>query len=72
MAWHDATVPVITALLAWWWFTNCVAQCDLVMAFIIISCSPSGVMAIVWEQVAAPGSLVAFIGHSASGLDLGL
>jgi hypothetical protein len=72
MAWRDATVPFIMALLAWWWFTNYSAQHDLVTAFIIISCSPSGIMAIVWEQVAAPGSLVAFIGHSASGLGLGL
>jgi hypothetical protein len=26
MAWHDATVPVMTVLLAWWWFTNYVLR----------------------------------------------
>jgi hypothetical protein len=47
IAWHDATLPVVTALLAWWWFANCLARQELVVASIIISCSPDGVVAIV-------------------------
>ena len=45
---------------------------DLAVAFVIVSCSPGGVVAIVREQVAAPGSLVAFAGRSVDGLDPGL
>jgi hypothetical protein len=35
------------ALLARWWFTNCLAQHDLVVAFVIVSCSLGGIMATV-------------------------
>jgi len=43
MAWRDALVLVMMALLARWWFANCPVQQELAMAFIIISCSPHGV-----------------------------
>jgi hypothetical protein len=72
MACHDATVLAMTTLLSWWWFTNYIATRDLVVAFVIVSCSLGGVVVIVWEQVAAPESSIAFAGHSASGLDPGL
>jgi hypothetical protein len=49
MVWRDATVPVVMTLLVWWWFTNCPARRGLAVAFIIITCSPSGVVATVWE-----------------------
>jgi hypothetical protein len=61
VAWHDAIVPVVTTLLAWWWFTNCPVQCGLAVAFVIVSYSPRGVVATIQEQVAAPMSLVAFL-----------
>ena len=72
VAWRDDTVSVVTALLTRWWFTNCPARRGLVVAFIIASCSPGGVVATVREQVAAPGSLAAFAGCDADGLDLRL
>jgi hypothetical protein len=65
----DAIVPVVTTLLAWWWFTNCPARCGLAVAFVIVSCSPGGVVAIVREQVAAPRSSVTFAGHDVDGID---
>ena len=68
MVWHDATVSVVMALLAQWWFTNYPARRSLAVAFIIITCSPSGVVATVWEQVAAPESLVSFAGRDVRGL----
>ena len=49
MAWRDATVPAVTALLTWWWFTNCRARHGLAVAFVIIFYSPGGVVAIVRE-----------------------
>ena len=53
----DTTVSVVEALLARRWFTNYPAQCGLVVVFVIVSCSPGGIMAIVLEQVATFGSL---------------
>ena len=72
VAGRDVTVPIMSALLARRWFTNCPARRGLVVAFIIASCSPGGVVATVREQVAAPGSLAAFAGCDADGLDLRL
>jgi hypothetical protein len=72
VAWCDATVPVMTALLAQWWFTNCLARRDLVVAFVIVSCSPGGIVATVRVHVVALGSLVAFVGRSTNGIDRGL
>jgi hypothetical protein len=69
VACHDATMPVMTALLAQWWLINCPARRDLAVAFVIISCSLSGVVASAREQIAAPGSLAAFACHDTSGLD---
>jgi hypothetical protein len=34
VAWHDATVLVVTALLARWWFANCPTRRGLAMDFI--------------------------------------
>jgi hypothetical protein len=59
MAWCGATVPVVTALSARWWFTNHPERCEHVMAFVIISHSSWGVVALVWEQVPALGSSAA-------------
>jgi hypothetical protein len=39
------------------------------VAFIIVSCSPGGVVATMRELVAAPRSSVAFAGHGVGGLD---
>ena len=72
MAWRDATMPVVMALLAQWWFTNYPARHGLTMAIVIILCPPGGVVAIVREEVAALGLLVIFASCSAGGLDLGL
>jgi hypothetical protein len=72
MAWRSAIVPVVSALLAWRWFTNCPVWCGLAASFIIVSCSPGGVVATVREQAAALGSLVAFSGRDAADLDPGL
>jgi hypothetical protein len=55
MAWHDATAPVIAALSAWRWFTNCPARRGLAAVFVIVFCSPVGIVAIVREHVAALG-----------------
>jgi hypothetical protein len=68
VAWRDATVPVVTAR---WWLTNYPVRRGLAVAFVIISCSPGGVVASAREQMAAPRSLVAFACHDTSGLDLG-
>ena len=38
---HDATVPVVMALLAWWWFASCPVRHELAVAFVIIF-RPSG------------------------------
>ena len=69
VAWHDATVLVVMALLAWWWLTNYPAQHGLAVAFVIASCSPGGIVMTLREQVAAPGSSVAFVGRGVDGLD---
>jgi len=66
-----ATVPVVSALLAWWWFTNCPVWCHLAVSFVIVSCSPGGVMATVREKATALGLLAAFPAHDATDLDLG-
>jgi hypothetical protein len=49
MVWHDATMPVVTTLLTLWGSTNCPVQRELTMAFVIVSCSLSSVMATVRE-----------------------
>jgi len=49
LAWHDPTVSVVMALLARWWFTNYPAGRGLVVVFVIVSCSPDGVVATVRE-----------------------
>jgi hypothetical protein len=72
MAWRSTTVSVVSALLAWRWFTNCPVWCGLATSFVIVSCSPGGVVATVREQAAALGSLVAFSGRDAADLDPGL
>ena len=41
MVWCDATVAVVTALLARCWFTGCLVRCELIVAF-VISFRPSG------------------------------
>ena len=41
MVWCDATVPVVTALLARCWFASCLVRCELIVAF-IIAFRPSG------------------------------
>jgi hypothetical protein len=41
--WHDAIVPVVTALLAQWLFASCPVQHELAMAFVIVS-RPSNVV----------------------------
>ena len=66
-----ATVPVVLALLAWWRFTNRPVWCRLAVSFVIVSCSPGGVVATVREQAAALGSLAAFLARDAADLDLG-
>ena len=68
MAWRGAIVLIVMALLAWQWFIHCPVLRGVIVAFVIISCSPSGVMMIVREQAAALGSLIAFPGHGAIGL----
>jgi hypothetical protein len=65
----DVAVPVVTALSAWWWFTNCPARCGLAVAFVIVSYSPGGVVATVQEHVAAPRSSIAFAGLDVDGLE---
>jgi hypothetical protein len=40
-------MPIMTALLARWWFTNFLARRDLVVAFVIVSCSLGGIVATV-------------------------
>jgi hypothetical protein len=37
MVWRDATVPVVTPLLARHWFTNRPMRCEPGVAFVIIS-----------------------------------
>ena len=49
MVWRDATVPVVTALLAWRWFASCTMCRGLAVAFAIVSCPPRGVVATVRE-----------------------
>jgi hypothetical protein len=49
MAWHDAIVSGVTALLTPWGSTNCPVQCELAVAFVIVSCSPGSVVATVRE-----------------------
>jgi hypothetical protein len=72
VAWHDAIVSVMTALLARWWFTNYPVRCSLVVAFVVISCPLGGSVAAVKEQVASPGSSIAFAGRDDSGFDPGV
>jgi hypothetical protein len=61
MVWRDATVSIASALLARWWFANRPIRHELAVAFIIVSCSPDGVVATVREQVATPRSSVALL-----------
>jgi hypothetical protein len=49
MAWRDAIVSIVMALLAQWWFTNYPVRYELPVAFTMVSCSSSGIMAIVRE-----------------------
>jgi hypothetical protein len=58
MGWRSALEPVVMALLARWWFTDRPVRCGLAMVFIIISCSPGG---IVHELAAVPGSSVVLL-----------
>jgi hypothetical protein len=71
MSWRDAIVLAMMALLAWWWFANYPVRRDLVVAFVIVSCSPGGIVVTVWEQIATPRSSVAFASRGAGGLDPG-
>jgi hypothetical protein len=71
MTWRDAIVPIVAVVLARWWFDNYPTQRDLVVAFIIVSCSPEDIMATITELVVALGSLVAFPSRGATGLDPG-
>ena len=57
------------ALLERRWFANCPVRRDLAVAFVIVFCSSGGVVVTVREQVAAPGSSVAFAGRDVDGLD---
>ena len=41
MVWCDATVAIVTALLARCWFASCLVRCELIVAF-IIAFRPSG------------------------------
>ena len=41
MVWCDATVAVVTALLARCWFASCLVRCELIVAF-VITFRPSG------------------------------
>ena len=52
MVWNDATVPVMTTLLARYWFVSCPVRFELVVAYVIVFVLLG---ASVWEQVAAPG-----------------
>jgi hypothetical protein len=42
LVWHNATMPVVATLLAWWWFTSYPMQLDLTMAFVIVPHPSSG------------------------------
>jgi sigma54-dependent transcription regulator len=72
VAWRDATVPSVAALLARRWFANYPASHDLAGAFVIVFCSSGGVVATVRGQVATPASSVAFASRDADGLNPGL
>jgi hypothetical protein len=50
-------------------FTDYPVWCGLAVAFVIVSCSPSGIVVTVREQVAVLRSWVAFLGHSIADLD---
>jgi hypothetical protein len=65
-SWHDAIVPVVMALLAQWWFASCSMRRELVVAFIIISCSLGDIVA----SVRGVGSYSQAINHLA-GCDAG-
>jgi hypothetical protein len=43
MVCHNATVPVMVALLALYWFTSCLVQCELTLPFVIVSCPSGGI-----------------------------
>jgi hypothetical protein len=60
MAQRGAIVPVVTALLAWWSFTNHPVWRGHTVASVIVPCSLGGIVATVREQVATLGPLVAF------------
>jgi hypothetical protein len=49
MVWRDATVSVMSALLAQWWFASCPMRRGLIVAFIIVFYSPRSIMATVRE-----------------------
>jgi hypothetical protein len=44
MVWCDATVPVVMALLAQWWFTNRPVRRGLTVAFVVISYFSRGIV----------------------------
>jgi hypothetical protein len=56
--WRGAIVLAVMTLLARWWFANHPMRRDLAVAFIIVSCSPEGV---VHELVAVLGSSVVLV-----------
>jgi hypothetical protein len=43
MVCHNATVPVMVALLALYWFASCPVQCELTLPFVIVSCPSGGI-----------------------------
>jgi len=66
MAWRDATVPVVMALLAQWWFASCPTRRELVVAFVIVSWWHRGDSEGVGSRSRVIGCLA---GPSAGGLD---
>jgi hypothetical protein len=69
MVWCDATVPVVTALLAWCWFTSRPVRREPSVAFVIISRSAGDFSTGAGSHHQVVGRLT---GHGASSLDLEL
>jgi hypothetical protein len=44
MRWHGATMLVVVVLLACWWFANHPVQHGLIVASVIVSWSPEGIV----------------------------
>jgi hypothetical protein len=64
---HGAIVLAVLALWAQRWFANYPSRRGLIVAFVIVSCSPSGIVATVRGQMAASRSQVITSGHDARG-----